>query len=240
VSELSPAARELLAAAREQLGPDAATVARMRSGIAAAAAKGAATGAGSTALAAKLGLVTIVAGVVIGVAVYATRAAPTVRPSTPHVAPHAVIAPPPVVHVAPREVEAPPPEAPAARSPRELVDERPRAVAPAIVARHEPAAAPDVAEEEPAAPPVDLAREVELIDRAMAALRAGDPRAAIAAVKLHATETRGHGQLAEDAAAIEIEAACRLHDPSVPDKLAAFDERFPTSAQRSRLPTHCK
>ena len=87
------------------------------------------------------------------------------------------------------------------------------------------------------APPAeaDLAREVELIDQAMVALRQGKPGDALAAIRKHAVETRGHGQLAEDAAAIEIEASCRLHDPKVAAKLAAFDERYPTSVQRSRL-----
>ena len=56
---------------------------------------------------------------------------------------------------------------------------------------------------------------------------------------MHAAETRGSGQLAEDAAAIEVEALCRLHDPSVSAKLDAFDARFPRSAQRSRLTTEC-
>ncbi|HWU87301.1 MAG TPA: hypothetical protein VN253_08500, partial [Kofleriaceae bacterium] len=85
----------------------------------------------------------------------------------------------------------------------------------------------------------DLAREVELVDRAMAALHRGDPSGALAAVHAHGVETAGAGQLAEDAAAIEIEALCRLHDPSVGAKLAAFDARWPESAQRARLPTRC-
>jgi hypothetical protein len=73
----------------------------------------------------------------------------------------------------------------------------------------------------------------------MAALRGGQPSAALAAVRLHATETAGAGQLAEDAAAIEIEALCRMHDASVATRLAAFDARWPQSAQRSRLTTRC-
>ena len=85
----------------------------------------------------------------------------------------------------------------------------------------------------------DLAREVALIDRAMVALKTNDAREALAQVRTHARETRGAGQLAEDAAAIEIEALCRLHDTSVSAKLDAFDARFPRSAQRSRLTTEC-
>ena len=86
---------------------------------------------------------------------------------------------------------------------------------------------------------VDLAREVELLDTAMAALRGGDAAAALLAVQRHAAETAGRGQLAEDAAAIEIEALCRLHDPTTSAKLEAFDARFPRSAQRSRLTSVC-
>jgi hypothetical protein len=73
----------------------------------------------------------------------------------------------------------------------------------------------------------------------MAALRRGAPADALAAVVVHAAETAGAGQLAEDAAAIEIEALCRLHDSTVAAKLAAFDAKWPESAQRSRLTTRC-
>jgi hypothetical protein len=73
----------------------------------------------------------------------------------------------------------------------------------------------------------------------MAALKRGDAHAALASVRLHREETRNHGQLAEDADAIEIEALCRLHDRRVFAKLEAFDARWPESAQRSRLTTTC-
>jgi len=87
---------------------------------------------------------------------------------------------------------------------------------------------------------VPLAREVELLDRAMAALGHGDPTSALDEVRLHARETGGTGQLAEDAAAIEIEALCHLHAPSATQALARFDTRFPRSAQRSRLAGVCR
>jgi hypothetical protein len=79
-----------------------------------------------------------------------------------------------------------------------------------------------------------LAREVELIDRAMVALRADDPGSALATLTIYQHETAGHGQLAEDAAAIDIEARCRRHEP-VSDLLAAFERRWPHSAQRTRF-----
>jgi len=91
-----------------------------------------------------------------------------------------------------------------------------------------------------ARPAIDLAREVELVDLAMAALRRGDAGTALVTVQRHAAETAGNGQLAEDAAAIEIEALCQLHDPARNAKLAAFDVRFPRSAQRSRLDRSCR
>jgi len=85
----------------------------------------------------------------------------------------------------------------------------------------------------------DLAREVALIDAAMTALK-GDPMQALATIQIYDTETAGRGQLAEDAAAIAIEARCVLHEPDAAAKLAGFDARWPTSAQRARLTEACK
>lgn len=87
--------------------------------------------------------------------------------------------------------------------------------------------------------PASLAREVELIDQAMIALRRGNPADALTSIRAHSLETRGAGQLAEEAAAIEVEALCRLGRPEAATKLAAFDERFPRSAQRARLTQSC-
>ncbi len=81
----------------------------------------------------------------------------------------------------------------------------------------------------------DLAREVALIDAAMHA----DPRGALAVLQIYETETAGRGQMAEDAAAISIESHCRLHD-DVTAKLAAFDARWPSSAQRGRVTEACR
>lgn len=162
------------------------------------------------ALALKLGLASVIAVVAVGAAMHVSRG------SDPQSAP-AIALPSSGSESAPVEVQsggvadpAPPPAAPAAK--------------PTLTV-------------EPAA---DLAREVALIDRAMASLKGGDARDALAQVRTHAKETRGGGQLAEDAAAIEIEALCRLHDASVSAKLDAFDARFPRSAQRSRLTTECR
>lgn len=128
--------------------------------------------------------------------------------------------------------------------------------APQLSTRHteidEPRAAVHVAATEPsapkqatvatppaAAPVTTLAREVELIDRAMLALRRGAPVAALDSIALYDRETRGRGQMAEDAAAIAIEAHCTLgHD--VRSRLAAFDRAYPSSAQRPRIAATCR
>ena len=112
-----------------------------------------------------------------------------------------------------------------------------------------PAVAPAAPEPAPAAPGavpatgpaagISLGREVELIDRAMAALRRGDPGAALRGMQDYAREAGGGGQLAEDAAAIEVEALCKLGDPAAADRRARFDTRFPRSAQRARLAAAC-
>lgn len=126
-----------------------------------------------------------------------------------------------------------------ARSGRKPHEVAPRRAAPAETGAEPPAsdAPPMIALTLPRR--ADLAREVALVDRAMSSLRGGDPAGALDAVRLHARETAGAGQLAEDAAAIEIEALCRLQDASARDKLAAFDARWPASAQRSRITRRC-
>jgi hypothetical protein len=97
------------------------------------------------------------------------------------------------------------------------------------------ATAPVVA---PSPPEVSLAREVQLIDEAMASLRSGHATVALAAVAAYDRVTGDRGQLIEEASAIEIEASCTLH-VDVRDKLAAFDRTWPSSAQRSRLTAAC-
>lgn len=211
--QLGSAARALLDAARDGLGPDADAVRRVRAKVGASAAAG--TG---VALAIKLGIFGVVAALAIGAGIYTTSSRPSV-PVTPAIALPVADADsaPPVVRAAPTEP-------------------------PAIEMAPQSAARPHVVASaaQPAASGIDLAREVALIDAAMSALRGGDPTAALDAIHTHARETRGAGQLAEDAAAIEIEALCRLHDPTTAEKLDAFDVRFPRSAQRSRLTTVCR
>ena len=87
---------------------------------------------------------------------------------------------------------------------------------------------------------IELGREVELIDLAMAALRRNDAAGALRVMQEYAAEAGERGQLGQDAAAIEIEALCKLGDPAARAKRAAFDARFPHSAQRVRLAAACR
>jgi hypothetical protein len=242
--ELGPEARALLDAAREGLSPDAAAVRRVRAKVTVAAGAGAA----GAALGMKLALVALIAAGAAGAGLYVTRGgppamAPQVELPSPSEAPWQTVT---------RELAAP------ARSDHDrLAIEAPRVATPRRVGPSvqaspaaPPAPPPDealrtpdrerLARGEPARPMIDLAREVELLDTAMADLRRGDAGGALVAVQRHAVETAGHGQLAEDAAAIEIEALCQLHDPTTNAKLEAFDARFPRSAQRSRLENQCR
>lgn len=250
--ELGPAARALLDAAREGLGPDAAAVRRMRGKIEVAVGVGAGAGAGIGALLAKVGVGAIVVALVAGAVVYGRRRDDAVAPRIELPTRRAETAAPPS-----REVAPPPAEEGEGEGEGEIeiemapvVTDRSRgaaAVTATVVVPVVPAAVPGpapaagVAPAPAPAPPkrADLAREVELVDQAMAALRRADLSAALAAARAHGNETAGAGQLAEDAAAIEIEALCRLHDPAAGAKLAAFDARWPESAQRSRLSTRC-
>jgi hypothetical protein len=249
--ELGAEARALLDAAREGMSPDAAAVSRVRARISVATA-GAAAG---TAIGLKLGLFAVVAAIAVGAGVYATRRAPTA------VAPRVELANPSELPVqsAAREVPAPasadddlitietPAAIPEAAPPgRSGVPERQRVPAASASDAQRAVSGPGRAPTDRRSAPAarrpggsDLAREVELVDLAMAALRRGDAGGALEAVRRHTAETAGRGQLAEDAAAIEIEALCRLHDPTTNAKLEAFDARFPRSAQRSRLTIQC-
>lgn len=213
MSELSPTTRALLDAAREGLAPDASALRRVRGKVDAAVA------VGGSAIAAKLAIVVIATAAIVGGAV-------AVRHHDAAIAPALAFepSPPPAMAREERVHEMPPPPAPPAEI--EMPPVRARTARPIVVAAQ-------------AAIGIDLAREVELVDAAMAALRRGDPTAALASVRIHREETRNAGQLAEDAAAIEIEALCRLRDRRVAPKLEAFDARWPESAQRSRLTTNC-
>jgi hypothetical protein len=211
MTELS---RNLLAAAREGLAPDPAIAARVRARVAAAVNAPVATVATPAKAGAATGLVKI--GAVALVALGVVAAVVISRSDAPAAAP---------------TVGAP-------STDEELSTPRVSA-AEHVVVPAKPALAPAPALQPEAEPEVTLAREVELVDRAMLALRGDRPSDAIAAIALYHSETRGRGQLAEDAAAISIEAHCALHD-DVKAQLVAFDRAYPSSAQRERLRAACE
>jgi hypothetical protein len=237
MSELGPIARLLVDSAREGLGPDDIAVARVRARVTASVAAGAATTAVATKAAAASGagiasakIVALVA--LAGVATGGTIVVANREPDKPRMA-HA--APPPVsvtIPIPPPAVAAPPPTVAAAPA---LVVEQPRHERPKVVR----AIAPAPPEPPAAVAPPSLARELALIDDATSALRGGQPADAIATLAIYDHETAGHGQLAEDGAAVELEALCALHAPSVPAKLSDFDRRWPHSAQRERIGAAC-
>lgn len=102
-------------------------------------------------------------------------------------------------------------------------------------------AAPHVAASSPVAPaPPSLARETELVDVALTAMSSGRPADALAAIERYDAETAGRGQLAEDAAAIAVEALCRLGDGRATEMLADFTARWPRSRERARLEARCR
>ncbi len=211
-SELTPSTRALLDAARGG-PPDAAAIARMRSKIDLAVAGAPAVATATTKgslLAGKLGLVALAVIVATGAFVISSRS----RSSIETVAEPAI---------------------------------DPIAISQRGVREAAPAAAPELEIEMPAthrAPvrpkPIELAREVELVDSALTALRRGEPRAALAAVRVYTTEAGTRGQLAEDATAIEVEALCSLHDPTAAARHSAFEARWPTSAQHAKLARACR
>ena len=246
---LGPEARALLDAAREGLSPDPAAVRRVHARIHAATGGAAAAG---TALGVKLGLIALVAaGVVAGAAAYSRRGPTAVSP------PPIELADPPEQpqRAAVHEAALPPRSSDEELIAREPVSRAPiRRTAPHSAPGPMPAVAPAAPGPAPAAPGlaapgpapatgpaagIALGREVELIDQAMAALRRGDPRGALRVTQDYAREAAGAGQLAEDAAAIEVEALCKLGDPAAGDRRARFDARFPGSAQRARLQAAC-
>jgi len=227
--------RNLLDAAREGLSPDAAAMARVRAKVAASLpASTAVPTAGPTGRAVAMPVrATIGLGLKLGVGalVIAALGGALIATRSKQDADSARIAIPAgrdeahdVVRVSSSE-------------PRVAATAEPSLAArkPAVVATPAPVVAPQPVS---AAEPVSLSREVELIDRAMLLVRRGDARDAIGVIAAFGRGTLGQGQMAEDASAIGIEARCRLHE-GVGDAIAAFDRRWPSSAQRSRLQHLC-
>jgi hypothetical protein len=225
---MTPTTRVLIAAARAGLDPDPGAAARVRAKLdlalgapaAAAVVPAAAAPAGGFAL--KL-LVALAIGAGAGVLAVPRQTAPATAVPAPMFddviatdVPHARVIVSATESAAPAPAWATAAPAPASH-------------AQPIV--HRAAAAAPTGE-------ISLAREVQLIDQAMASLRAGQPAAALTAIATYHREAAERGQLAEEAAAIDIEASCKLH-LDTGDKLASFDQTWPSSAQRSRLTAAC-
>jgi hypothetical protein len=259
--------RSLLAAAREGLAPDHAVAARVRAKVAAAVgASAAATGSlaamsakpgASSALLLKLGGALLAVGIV-ATAIVVTRPDHTARPVAPRlsVAPSAtddlrndvrVVAPSERLseRSLARMVESSsashhetagtlvPSEAnPSEADSSELIEIDPIDSTEAATAKRRRTTQADDADA------VSLAREVELIDLAIESLNKRAPHAALEAIKAYDRETHGRGQMAEDAAAIEIEARCNSNLDAT-DQIERFDRKWPESAQRERIQTAC-
>jgi hypothetical protein len=217
IDELPPDVRALVAASRSRLAPDPATVARLHARVHTAVAAGG-VAAGTSAVIAKLAVVAVAAATV-GTVAYVRHAparatAPAITIATHAAAADEDVEVAPRISVVEREPEPPPPAQPAAA-----------AVPPPPV---------------PAAPHASLARETELVDQALQALHRGDHPAVLALMHAYDVETAGHGQLAQDAAAIAVEAACRSHDPTASTRFDAFTRTWPNSAQHARLAVACQ
>ena len=246
---LGPLARNLVAAARSGLDPSAASAARVRARVALAVGGGASTGAALSARVApgaaapklaltKLAAIVATTGALVVFGWFAAHRA-TTAPEVPRVPEISLSAPALEITTSRRahftsimhdELVA----VPSVTTSITATTVSPIATV-ALRADAASASAQDVADS--VAPP-SLAREVALLDAAIASLQASAPAAALSTLAVYARETRDHGQLAEDAAALEIDARCRTHE-SVDQQVAAFVARWPTSIQRARVTRAC-
>ena len=244
IDRLGPESRALVDAARDGLGPDDVAVRRMRGRIATAVAGGAAIGglaatahsasaatATSSVAAASVATKLVVVAVVAAGAAAGTHAVVTHR-ETPHVPALAHVAPSPVV-VSPPVAVAPPPVEVAEPI---VIDPPAPPPPPPHRVRTQAAAVVPV----PSIAPPSLARETELLDAALDAVAHDRFADAIAAIGRYRDATAGHGQLAEDADAIEVEALCRLDDARSGAAFAAFTSHWPHAHEVARLTAVCR
>jgi hypothetical protein len=113
----------------------------------------------------------------------------------------------------------------------------PDADAPATAA---PEIAPRPVMVEAPRPRATLAREVELVRAASDDVLAGHPALALAELATYSRETEGHGQLAEEAGATEVEALCTIHDPRARERFTWFATTWPASPEHDRLVALCR
>lgn len=236
MKSLGPTSRNLLASARRGLDPSADVAARVRARVAHAVGAGAiattTSSAGAVGFGAgKLAAIVLVVGALAGGGLWFSRkstpsvGAPaiselTLDTDTPlairSASSQAIAAAPPLPSVAPVTVA-------------------PRPAIHVDAIESTPTISPPLA---PAPAPITLAREVQLVDGAMAALRQNDLSGALEILTVYDREAAGHGQLAEDASALQIEARCRDHQ-AFSEQLASFDQHFPHSVQRARITASC-
>ncbi|MEO8550794.1 MAG: hypothetical protein ABI678_12500, partial [Kofleriaceae bacterium] len=227
-----------VASARRGLDPSADVAARVRAKVAHAVGAGAiattTTSSGAVTFGAgKLAAIVLVVGALAGGGFWFAHARSTAPSLTaPTITEPADTDTPVAIRSASSQAIAAPPAAPAL----------PRMVLPSAIV-----AAPTITPSAPEVPtpmatrpatPITLAREVQLVDGAIAALRESDLPSALEILAVYDREAAGHGQLAEDAAALTIEARCRSHEP-ISDQLASFDQHFPHSVQRARITASC-
>jgi hypothetical protein len=72
-----------------------------------------------------------------------------------------------------------------------------------------------------------------------AELRAGHADAALTNLATYDREVGDRGQLAEEAAATEVEARCALHDVDAREHWTHFIAAWPSSPERARLARAC-
>jgi hypothetical protein len=235
---LDPELRELIAAGRDRLGPDAAIIARLRTRIDdAIAANGSAV---TRSLAPKLVVVIAVAG--IGISGYVGRRGAVPPTMSPAIATEQLEVPSvPTIRIGTHETVAPTSPVTTSRARTRVEPKRALALdtAPARVPSTVPADRP--AEPAPAGRSVaTLAREIELIDRASLLMRHLDMASALDTLRVYDRETSGLGQLAQDAAALGVEIRCKSKDDNAGDALAHFDRQYPRSAHTRRLTAVCR
>jgi hypothetical protein len=243
MSALGPTSRNLVAAARRGMNPSGDVAARVRAKVALAVGAGA-TVATSTPRAASVApkaaaigagkavAITAIVGALVTAAWFMQRAPASDRAidSAP-----AIVVPMASDGDAPIEVHV----STSAQADRVVAKPTTHPAHVVTAAPSSPAVdTPSVPTAETSAAGPTLAREVRLIDTAMSSLRANDPANALATLVVYERETGGHGQLAEDAAALEIEARCHSNTPFT-DQLRAFDDRWPRSVQRERIVMAC-
>ncbi|MFO0609187.1 MAG: hypothetical protein U0324_38845 [Polyangiales bacterium] len=178
-----------------------------------------------------------------------TRPAPThaLVPATPPAPAYEAAAPRAPSLPSPTEVArvarvAPVSRAPA-RPPRRAPSASPTPAAPPAAAPEAPLAPPvaPTPAVQPAEPPPDdpLARELDLIQRAEAALRAGDALGARALLRRYASE-HPRGEMRPEALGVDLRALCALGDREEAARVAArLQALAPRSTPARRIPTTC-